>query len=204
MKALGNWILYSGGVGVLLVKSVSMLGHGSGRSVLGAGCWVGFGCGVASWELGVGCCGLSTFASLRLTMRVTSSGLRVSGFWSLMPDSDFWFSALDNTLPEEEDFEVFVFVVISFGTVSLSCAVVITVFSIGLFIVISLIFLLVSVAGLVNSNTPAVVMVRRPATYQAFKVVGVNVKKFLQASFEEIFFHSPDEGSTRKLLKLSL
>ena len=29
-------------------------------------------------------------------------------------------------------------------------------------------------------------------------------KKFLQASFEEMLFHSPDEGSTRKLLKLSL
>ena len=30
------------------------------------------------------------------------------------------------------------------------------------------------------------------------------MKKFLQASFEEMLFHSPDEGSTRKSLKLSL
>ena len=80
----------------------------------------------------------------------------------------------------------------------------ITEFSIVLFIVISFVSGVVLGVGLVNSKTPAVAMVRRPATYQAFKVVGVKEKKFLQASFEEMLFHSPDEGSTRKLLKLSL
>ena len=51
-----------GGVGVLLVKSESILGQGSGSLELGAwslelsGFWVlGFGCGVASsWVLGSG------------------------------------------------------------------------------------------------------------------------------------------------------
>ena len=87
---------------------------------------------------------------------------------------------------------------------SFSCKVVITGISVVLLIVISFVSGVVLDVGLVNSNAPAVAMVRRPATYQAFNVVGVKEKKFLQASFEEMLFHNPDEGSTRKLLKLSL
>ena len=62
MKALGNWMVCFGGVGVWLVKSESIFDQWSGRLALGAWYWVlgwfwvlSFGCGVASsWVLGSG------------------------------------------------------------------------------------------------------------------------------------------------------
>ena len=161
------------------------------------------------------------------------TGLGVTGSWvlgtrcwvlgetCLMLEIDSWFSALVVTVPDEEDCWVSTFVETLEGKAG--CWVVVflmlescfcplpssfclppSAFCLSLFIVISFVSWLFSVTGLVIHKTPAVAMVRRPATYQALKVVVVKVKKFLQASFEEMLFHSPDEGSTRKLLKLSL
>jgi len=86
---------------VLLVKSESMLGQGSGRSVLGGFGVLGLGCGVASsWVLG--------------------SGFWVLGDMCLMLGIDSWFSAFAKasadesvfavTMAEEESFWVSAFV----------------------------------------------------------------------------------------------
>ena len=92
----------------------------------------------------------------------------------MVEEESFWVSAFAEASADKSAFVettvdkagcwVSTCVVVSFGSASFSCMGIITAFSIALFIVISLITWLLSDRGLVNSNAPAVAMVRSPAT----------------------------------------